>query len=71
MVLTDTGVDGGRAFFLSYSSSNTMGFSIDLFIDKSSHVIGQKGVSVPGLTTASMSKCIFSELNSMSSRSVY
>ena len=70
MCLTDTGVDGGGAFSFSSSSSNTRGFSADPSIDKSSNVVGQKGVSMPGLNTASMSNCDFSQLNSMSSRSI-
>ena len=69
MGLTDSGVVGGGAFSLSSSSSNTMGFSIDPSIDKSSVVVGEKGVSMPGLNTAAMSNCGFSQLNSMSSRS--
>ena len=68
MGLTDSGVDGG-AFSLSFSSSNTMGFSTGPSIDKSSNVDGEKGVSMPGLNTASMSNCEFSQLNSMSLRS--
>ena len=44
MGLTDSGVDGGGgAFSLSSSSSNTMGFSTDPSIDKSSNVVGEKG----------------------------
>ena len=43
MGLTDTGVVGGGAFFLSSSLSNTMGFSTDPSIDKSSNVVGEKG----------------------------
>ena len=58
MGLTDSGVDGGGgAFSLSSSSSNTMGFSTDPSIDKSSNDVGEKGVSIPGLNTASMSNC--------------
>ena len=69
MGLTDSGVVGG-AFSLSSSSSNTMGFSTDPSpINRSSNVVGDKGVSFPGLNTASMSNCGFSQLNSMSSRS--
>ena len=68
--LTDTGVDGGGAFSLSSSSSNTMEFSTEPSIDKSSNVVGEKGVSKPGVNTASMSKYEVSQLNSMSSRSV-
>ena len=69
MGLTDSGVVGG-AFSLSSSSSNTMWFSTDPSpIIKSSNVVGEKGVSMPGLNTASMSNCGFSQLNSMSSRS--
>ena len=67
MGLTDSGVDGG-AFSLSSSSSNTMGFSTDPYIDKSSNVVGEKGVPMPGLNTASMSNCEVSQLKSMSSR---
>ena len=67
MGLTDSGVDGG-AFSLSSPSSVTMGFSTDPSIDKSSIVVGEKGVSVPGLNTVSMSNCEFFQLNSMSSR---
>ena len=53
---TDTDVDGagGGAFSLSSSLSNTMGFSTDPSIDKSSNVVGEKGVSMPGLNTASI-----------------
>ena len=55
MGLTDSGVVGG-AFSLSSSSSNTMGFSTDdPYIDKSSNVVGEMGVSMPGLKTASKS----------------
>ena len=43
MGLTDSGVDGG-AFSLSSSSSNTKGFSTDPSVDKSSNVVGEKGV---------------------------
>ena len=40
MGLTDSGVGGrGTTFSLSSFSSNTMGFSIDPSIDKSSHVV--------------------------------
>ena len=45
------------------------GFSTDPFIDKSSNVVGEKGVPMPGLNTVSMSNCEFSQLKSMSSRS--
>ena len=69
MGLTDSGVVGGEAFSLSCSSSNTMGFSTDPSIDKSSNVDGEKGVSMPGLNTASISNYESSKLNSMSSRS--
>ena len=69
MGLTDSGVDGGGAFSLSSSSSNTMGFSTDHSVDESSNVVGEKGVSMAGLRTVSMSNCEFSQLNSMSSRS--
>ena len=70
MGLTDSGFDGGREFSLSCSLSNTMGFSIDPSpIGKSSNVVGEKGESIPGLKTASMSNCESSQLNSMSSRS--
>ena len=69
MGLTDSGVDGGGAFSWSSSSCKSMGFSTDASIDKSSNVVGEKGVSMPGLTTASMSNFEFSQLNSMSSRS--
>ena len=66
---TDTGVVGG-AFSLSSSSSNTMGFSTDPSpINQSSNTVGEKGVSMPGLNTESMSNCEFSQLNSMYSRS--
>ena len=68
MGLTDSGVDGG-AFSLSSFLFNTMGFSTDPSpINKSSNVIGEKGVSMPGLNTDSTSE--FSQLNSVSSRSV-
>ena len=70
MVLTDTGVVGRRAFSLSASSSNIMGFSTDPSIDKLSNVVGKKGVSMPGLNTASMFNSEFSQLNSTFSRSV-
>ena len=53
MCLTDSGVVGGGAFSLSSSSSSTIGFSTDPSIDKSSKVVGEKGVSMPGLNTAS------------------
>ena len=43
MGLTDSGVDGGGAFSLSSSSFNTMGFSTDPSIDKSSNIVGEKG----------------------------
>ena len=68
MSLTDSGVDGG-AFPLSSFLSNTMGFSTDPSIDKSSNVVGEKGVSMPGLNTASVFNCEFYQLNSMSWRS--
>ena len=57
--LTDSGVLGG-SFSLSSSSSNTMGFSTGPSIEKLSNVVGEKGVSMPGLNTASMSNCEFS-----------
>ena len=44
------------------------GFSTDPSIDKSSKVVGEKGVSMPGENTASNSE--FSQLNFMSARSV-
>ena len=70
MGLTDSGVVGGGAFSLSSSSSYPMGFSTDPSpIKKSLNVVGEKGVSLPGLNTASMSNCEFSQLNSISSRS--
>ena len=70
MGLRDSVVVGEGAFFLSSSSSNIMGFPIDPSpITKSSNVVGEKGVSMPVLNTASMSKCESSQLNSMSSRS--
>ena len=68
MGLTDSGVVGGE-FSLSSSSSNTMGFSTDPPIDISSNVVGEQGVSMPGLNTSSMSSCEFYQLNSVSSRS--
>ena len=70
MGLTDSGVDGGEGgeFSLSCSSCNTMWLSADHPIDKSSNIVGEKGVSMPGLNTASMSNCEYSQLNSMSSR---
>ena len=50
MGLTDSGVVGA-AFSLSSSSSNKMGFSTDPSpINKSSNVVGEKGVSMPGET---------------------
>ena len=58
MGLTNSGVDGGGGeVSLSCSSSNTRGFSTDPPIDKSINVVGEKGVSMPGLNTASMSNC--------------
>ena len=66
MCLTDSSVFGGGAFSLSCSLSNTLGFSTDPPIDKSSNVVGEKGVSMPGLNTES--NCELSQLNSMSSR---
>ena len=70
MGLTGSGVVGGGAFTLSSSSSNTMGFSTDpSCINKSSNVVGEKGVSMPGLNTAFMYKCDFSQLKCISSRS--
>ena len=45
------------------------GFQTDPSIDKSSSIVGEKGVSMPGLNAASISNCEFSQLNSMSSRS--
>ena len=69
MDLTDSGVDGGGAFSLSSSSTNIMGVSIAPSSDKSLNVVGENGVTMPGLNTASMSNCEFSQLNSMSSRS--
>ena len=69
--LIDSGLDGGGAFSLSSSSSNTMGFSTDpSLIDKSSNVVREKGVSMLGLNTESMSNCEISQMNSISSRSV-
>ena len=70
MGLTDSGVDGGGAFSLSSPSSNTRGFSTDPSIDKSSNIVGERGVSMLGLNTASMSIREISQLNSMSSRSL-
>ena len=65
---SDAGIDGtGGALSLSSSSSNTMGFSADPSIDKSSNVVGEKGVSMLGLNTAFNYE--FSQLSSMSSRS--
>ena len=70
MGLTDSGAAGGGVFSLFPSSSNAMGFSTDPSpIIKSSNVVGEKGVSMPGLNTASMSNCEYSQLNCMSSRS--
>ena len=70
MGLTDSGVVGGGAFSLSSSSSNTMGFSTDPSpINQSSNVVGEKGVSMRSLNTASMSNCEVSQSNSLSSRS--
>ena len=68
---SDSGVDGagGGEFSLSSYSSNTMGFSTDPFLDKSSNIVGETGVSIPGLNTAFISICEFSQLNSMFSRS--
>ena len=66
MGLTDSGVNG-RAFSLSSFSSNTMEFSTDPSIDKSSNVVGEKGVSILSLNTEASYE--FSQLNSMSSRS--
>ena len=60
MGLADSGVVGGGAFSLSSSSLNTMVFSTDPSpINKSSNVVGEKRVSMPGLNTASMSNCDF------------
>ena len=69
MGLTDSGVDGGGAFSLSSSSSNTMGLSNGPSIDNSSNIVGEKGVSMSGLNTASNSNCEFSQLNSISPKS--
>ena len=69
MGLTDSGVVGGGVFSLPSLSSNTMGFSTDPSIDKSSKVVGEKRVFMPGLNIAFMSNCDFSQLTSMSSRS--
>ena len=55
MGLTDSGVVGGGALSLSSSSSNTIGYSTDPSIDKSSKAVGEKGVSMLGLNTASSS----------------
>ena len=46
-----------------------MGFSTHPSIDQLSKLVGEKGVSMPGMNTASMSYCEFSLLKSMSSRS--
>ena len=70
MGLTDSGVYGGGAFSLSSSLSDRLGFSTDPSIDESSHVVEEEGVSMPGLNTVSASICEFSQLNSMSSKSV-
>ena len=73
MGLTDTGLDGlgaRGAFSLSTFSSNKMGFSTDPSIDIWSISVGEKGVSMPGLNTASISNCELYQLNSMSSKSV-
>ena len=59
MCLTDTGVVGGGAVSLVSSSSNTMGFSTDPSIDKFSNIVGQEGMSMLGLNTASISSCDF------------
>ena len=61
MGLIDSGFVGGGVFSLSFSSSKSMGFSTDPSpIKKSSNVVGEKGVSMPGLNTASGSNCDFS-----------
>ena len=66
MSLTDSGVDGaGGDFSLSCSPLNTMGFSIDPPMDQSSNVVGEKGVSMPRLNTASISNCESYQLNSI------
>ena len=44
---------------LSSSSSNTMGFSTDTSINKSSNVVREKGVSMPGLNTVHVQLRIF------------
>ena len=44
-------------------------FNWSPFPDKSSNVFGEKGLSMPGLNTASMSNCEFSQVNSRPSRS--
>ena len=59
MDLTDSGV-AGEKFSLSSSSSNTMGFSTDPPTHETSIVVGEKGVSKPGLNTATMCNCEFS-----------
>ena len=40
---------------MSSSSSSRMGFSVEPPISKSSNAVGEKGVSTPGLKTASTS----------------
>ena len=70
MGLTDSGVEGaggGGAFSLFSSSSNTMRFSTDPSKYKSSNIVGEKRVSLPGLNAESNCECY--QLNSMSSRS--
>ena len=67
--LSETGVVGGGRFSLSSSSSRRMGFSAEPPISQSSIAVGEKGVSMPGLKTASTSSWEFSHYNSTSSRS--
>ena len=47
-------VVGGGEIPLSSASSSRMGFSAELPISKSSNAVGEKGVSMPGLKTASI-----------------
>ena len=48
---TDVVVVVGGEFSLSSSSSSRIGFSAEPPISKSSNAVGEKGVSMPGLTT--------------------
>ena len=64
----ETGVVGGE-FSFSSSSLSRIGFPVEPPISKSSNAVGEKGVWMPGLKTASTSGCSFSQQNSTSYRS--